>query len=179
MPAMAPHAEPPLLSFTSPTGPGVQAHHHATLAPPSTALVDEDDDNARTTHAQTGPGCRSRRDHARHGRALATRRAASLLTPWTPCLRQAHHRDTSAAPDTRPVPTRDHRRRRRRPHPVRAAAVVEAMRPDQTSPDQTSTTSSFAWTRRTRQHPRLAQPFAGIAASRSTSPQPSRSLARL
>lgn len=153
MPAHAGHVLLPLSSLHLSPGPGAHTRHRTLLHHPSQATVELDANHRRRSRAEISPGCRSRRAWT----PLATRRAATPLTPWTPFLHQAHRRDTSAASDTRPAPTRDRRRRRRQHAPVRAAAVVEATRPNRASPDQAVAAVRLAWTHRALPPPRLAR----------------------
>jgi hypothetical protein len=173
------HAAPPPLPLLPQPWPLRHSMPPPLLRHPSPALVEEELDNAQTSTRPRRPGRRSRRACARRGHTLATRRATTSSTPWTPCEHVEHHRDTATLPDTPSTKTRNRRRRRREPWSAADATDTEAMRPNPASPDRAVAAKRIAWQRRTRQHPRRAQPLAGIAASMSTSPQPPRSLARL
>jgi hypothetical protein len=173
------HAEPPLSPLLANPGHHVLALHLTLLDHLAPAIVEEEPCIGQTSTRPWRPGRRSRRARAHHGHALDTRRATTSSTPWTPCEHVEHHRDTATLPDTPSTKTRNRRRRRREPWSAADATDTEAMRPNPASPDRAVAAKRIAWQRRTRQHPRRAQPLAGIAASMSTSPQPPRSLARL
>ncbi|KAK1607092.1 hypothetical protein QYE76_030765 [Lolium multiflorum] len=109
--------------------------HRTLLHHPSTALVEEEPTTPET-RAQNRPGCRSRRDHARHGRALATRRAATSRSPWPRLLAVEHHHATTTPPDmttTRPWTAAAVNGEE---DPATAATCLEATRPNQPLPDQ-------------------------------------------
>jgi hypothetical protein len=94
---------------------------------------------------------------ARHRRPLATRRATTSSTPWTPCEYLDHHRDTATPLDTLSTTTRTRRRRRSQPWSAAGATDLEGTRHNQALPDHAVATIRLAWTRRTSPCPRLAR----------------------
>jgi hypothetical protein len=77
------HAEPPPLFLACQPWPPRHSTPPHCLASPSTALVEEELDNAETSSRPWRPGRRARRACARRGHTLATRRAVTTSTPWT------------------------------------------------------------------------------------------------
>jgi hypothetical protein len=157
MPAMAPPCRASPLSLAPqpwppcPSSPPRSSTSSSTNRSKVDALATPEDARPKP------PVCRSRRDHARHGRALATRHPASTRSPWTPCEHLEPHRDTATPLDTPSTTTRTRRRRRSQPWSAAGATDMEATRHNQALPDHAVATIRLAWTRRASLHPRLAR----------------------
>ncbi|KAK1629005.1 hypothetical protein QYE76_003320 [Lolium multiflorum] len=90
---------------------------------------------------------------ARHRRPLATRRATTSSTPWTPCEYLDHHRDTVTPLDTLSTTTRTRRRRRSQPWSAAGATDLEGTRHNQALPDHAVATIRLAWTHGNKMEP--------------------------